>query len=809
MQKTVLFILFVILSFSVVKGQQVTIKGQVVDAKTDMTLPFVNISDEEGKTGAVSDVDGLFSITLPSKTCCLKLSYVGYESKKYKVDYSKELQLIRMNVKPVELEEVKIVPGENPAVRIIKLAIEHVDQNNPKNLKEFSYISYDKMVVSVDSPESEKSDSVNPDLSDKEIKKIIDQHDFFLMETVTRRNYLRPGLNQEKVLATKVSGLKNPVMLFILSQLQSASFYDKQINIVGNKYVNPVSKGALNKYFFLLEDTVFNARGDTVFVITFRPKLHKKFDGLKGVFYINSDGWAIQNVVAQPLKDTNKAVITIHQSYRKIDSVWFPSQFKTDIVFKKIDVAAGDKKYPTVAKGTSYIKDVNLHPGLKKRDFGLYVLEVDPDAAKRDEEFWNKYRNDSLIERDKETYRIVDSLGKASNFGGTITFIQSMMTGTIPLGPLSIDLKSLIRYNVYEGFYLGLGLHTNRNFSKILRFGGFVGYGFKDEKIKYGVDASVMFHKATESRITVEYFYRPLESGGVRYFSDRHRELSPESFGDFFVSRKNLTKSTALNYSFRLRPLRDFHWDIGFAIEEKQAYGDYIFMPLQDLQKPQVYKFTKLNLEFRFAFREKIIQTPKRTVSMGSKYPVVTFRYTQGFKNVIESDVKFSRFDLRVTDKVETNFYGQFIWTLNFGYVVGSPPASELFAVRGTYRLFTLYAPNTFGTMATNEFLSDRYAALFLTWDFEDLLVSAGYWNPRLMLLTNIGIGSLSNPQDHLNYDFKTMEKGYFESGFVVRKLLDIKIVDFGLGIMFRYGPYSLPKTKDNFAYKLSIYYGL
>ena len=791
-----------------VHSQSVTVKGKVVDENTGIPLAFVNITIAEGTTGTYSDIDGLFSIKVPENECCLKFTYIGYKDTIYRINYSKKFQRVKLELQPFELEEVVILPDENPAHRIIKNAIENIKRNNPENLKEFSYTSYDKLIVTVDAPELVKKEQALLDSSEKVLRNTLDKHDMFLMETVIRRNHLKPGFNQEKVLATRASGLKDPAMVFMISKLQSTSFYKPTINILGKDYVNPISNGSLNKYFFLLEDTLFNKSGDTTFVISFRPGLKKKFSGLEGFVYINSDGWAIQNVKAQTIKDTSGMVVTIQQSYKKIDSVWFPSQLNTDILFKNFKMNLGGKKYPTVAKGTSYIKDVDLHPGLRRRDFGLYNTEIEPDAASRSEDFWNKYRNDSLTVRDKETYRVVDSLGKASNFDKKLAFLQSMMTGKIPLGPVSIDLNSLFRYNVYEGFYIGVGAHTNNKFSKNLRFGGFVGYGFGDKKIKYGADISLMVHKATESVIAAEYYEKPLESGGVSFFSDKNRELSPDNFGDFFVERKNLTMGFEADYSFRLRPLKYFKWNIGFLYQKKQAYGEYLFSPMEFTGFPQIYLFSKIVFGFRFAFREKVLQTTKGQIVIGSKYPVISFKFTQGLKNVLNSDFKYSKVDIRVQNKVKTKYYGNLIWNLNLGYVFGNIPATDLYAVRGTYRIFTLYAPYTFGTMKPNEFLSDKYASLFLTWDFKDLLVNIGKWKPRLLLLTNIGIGSLKHPENHINYDFKTMEKGFFESGFVIRKLLDIKIVDLGLGIMYRYGPYSLEKTGDNFAYKVSIFYG-
>jgi len=111
--------------------------------------------------------------------------------------------------------------------------------------------------------------------------------------------------------------------------------------------------------------------------------------------------------------------------------------------------------------------------------------------------------------------------------------------------------------------------------------------------------------------------------------------------------------------------------------------------------------------------------------------------------------------------------------------------------------------------MRSNEFLSDKYVSLFLSHNFGKLLFREGkLFNPQLMLVTNIAFGMLSNPENHHNYDFNTLEKGYYESGFLIRKILDFSIYDLGLVVLYRYGPYGFDNVSKNFAYKISLFYG-
>lgn len=62
-----------------VKQQSVSVKGKVTDNLGD-PLPGVNIVMKgDSKVGAVSDIDGNFSITVPSSNQTLVFSYVGFE----------------------------------------------------------------------------------------------------------------------------------------------------------------------------------------------------------------------------------------------------------------------------------------------------------------------------------------------------------------------------------------------------------------------------------------------------------------------------------------------------------------------------------------------------------------------------------------------------------------------------------------------------------------------------------------------------------------------------------------------------------
>jgi hypothetical protein len=794
-----------------VQAQNFVVKGVVKDKKNKEPLAFVNITTTDGSRGVTTDIDGKFHISLREKTCCLKLTYVGYEALEYKIRTSKKKQEIFLKEKTYELSEVEIFPGVNPAHRIIQNVIDNRDLNNPEKLNAFTYTSYDKMIVTVDADSLMQRDTSLLDSSEMKMKQFLEKQDIFIMETVTERKYKSPDLNQETVLATRVSGLKDPMMAFMISQLQSTSFYDELISIAGKNYINPISRGSTKKYFFLIEDTTYTATNDTVFIISYRPMRNTNFDGMKGFLSINTKRWAIQNVKAEPLQDSMGIVIKIQQAYEFIQDHWFPVQLNTDIIFTQMQASTGTKSYKLVGKGHSYIRDIDLSANLKKREFGYHEVEIEADASKKKGEFWREYRVDSLTDRERETYRFMDSIGKAQNFDKMASTVQMLLIGKIPFWIFNINMGQIIHYNGYEGLYLGLGLQTNDRFSKIVSLGGFGGYGFKDKKFKYGGNISVKVHKRSESVIHLEAYNKVTQSGGVQFFDDRFKAWQTQNFYQFFTRRMNPTIGGELAYSFRLKPMRDFKWNLGFRIQNKEAYQNYFFGTANEdiIHGKTEFNFTEAFIGFRFAYRERVIETTKGQISFGSKYPVVYLSYTHGITGFLNGEFAFDRFDLKVEGSHYIKYLGDFSFRLMAGLILGELPASNLYDGNGTYREFALYAPFSFGTMRSNEFLSDKYIALFLSHSFGKLLFKEGkLFNPQFMLLTNIAFGSLGHSENHHNYDFNTLEKGYYESGLLIRKLLDFKVYDLGIGVMYRYGPYGFDNVSKNFAYKISLFYG-
>jgi hypothetical protein len=77
-------------------------------------------------------------------------------------------------------------------------------------------------------PESDsipQIDSLAADSSYIRAKDFFNKQHLFIMESVVKRSFRFPSDNYNKVIASRVSGLKDPLFVFLISQLQSTTFY--------------------------------------------------------------------------------------------------------------------------------------------------------------------------------------------------------------------------------------------------------------------------------------------------------------------------------------------------------------------------------------------------------------------------------------------------------------------------------------------------------------------------------------------------------------------------------------------------------
>ncbi len=814
----VLILLSLFLLPSLLSAQE-SIRGRIFDKKTGEALPFVNIVYNSRGQGIVSGIDGSFEIKNRGIIEFLEFSYVGYHGKLIPSEDIRGRNIrVELEQTSYKIEEVIITPGINPAHRIIHEVLHNRKRNDPEELNSFSYNSYNKFLLTAnkdslseikaaydlgkDSLPQTKADSSIVDLLD-----FFDKQHLFIMESVSERKFLHPGRNKELILASRVSGFQDPSFALLATQLQSFSFYKNVFNIFDKKYLNPISPGSTSKYYFEIRDTLFTEEFDTVFIITCRPFKNRNFDGLTGVLQINSRNYAIQNVLAEASEPQDAFRVSIQQNYRLIDSLrWFPAQLNTRLYFKNATISAGGKNLMIIGKGITYLYDIQINPDLNRKDFDNIALSTSPEAWHRSPEEWNQYRYIPLDSKDTATYKMIDSLGKESNFDRVLNILEAISTGYVPLGYFQLNYLQLINYNQYEGWRLGLELETSKKMSGLFTLGGFFAYGFRDEDWKYGGKLEIHPFRDNYQRIGVSAGIDTRGSGGIRYI-EKPSVLSSEFYRDYLVSRLDLVEYYSFYAYFRAS--RHFSFKPYYTRENRLSKYEYVFGPIHDTNNlPARTENKETGLSLKFAFKEQFIDPPRgNKISLGTDFPKFLLNISYGS---IEDYEDYRKFTARLSQRIRTRALGETSITAEAGLVDQSAlPAPYLFYNPGSYERFTIETVNSFASMRLNEFLSDRYLHLFFRHNFGYLLFRAGNFKPDIILAHHMGWGSLENTSLHEGISFKTMDKGFLESGILLNNLIRAQFLGYGIGVYYRYGPYSLQKTIDNFAFKFSVSFNL
>lgn len=781
------------------KSQGVAIKGVVSDAASNSPLAFVGVGIKGSATGTSSDIEGRFYLKADSMPVVLVFTYVGYEAKTVSITAAEATKTINITLKKkdLQLREVVVKAGPNPAEAIIKKVVNNRDKNDPEKLDAYTYTSYNKLILTANTDSLPK---IKSDTAREKAIKFFERNHLFLLETVTDKKFKAPNLSNEYITGIRASGFKDPTFMALATQLQSFSFYKEVFELGDKTYLNPVSRNSEGKYLFVLEDTLYEGV-DSVYVISFAPRRGKNFDAMTGVLYINTNGYAIQNVIARPFED-NDLGIKIQQKYELMQGKWFPVQLNTDLMFKNAQVNSAN----LVGIGRTYLSNIKIDPPLKRSEFLQIDLTVEPRATEKDDKFWEQNRPDTLDDREKHTYTVIDSIGQAQNFDKKIRSFVALSNGKIPIKSIDLEIDKLLRYNRYEGFRIGLGFHTNSRFSQVFTTGGYIGYGFSDKGFKWGADASVRIHRRSDLRLKASWISDVKEAGQPEIRGTRRPSYN-EVIRNSLVGQMDFLNRAEVNLSFRTPGYLQFNLFGNSTVDQaKYSYG-YLLTSGDTTTAKSRYTFTQAGVSIRFAFKEKLFDTGKILASLGTNYPVVYLQYTRGIAGVLGGEYTFNKVDLKADKTFTLKSLGRTGFSLWAGYIDRPAPYVLNYVSRANNLKGSFTASvNSFETMQMNEFLSDTYVNLFFRHNFQNLLFKSKKFRPQFVLITNAGWGILRQPQRHINQGFKTMEKVFLESGLIVNDVYRVNgITGLGFGIFYRYGAYALPTWKENLAVKLSL----
>jgi hypothetical protein len=429
---------------------------------------------------------------------------------------------------------------------------------------------------------------------------------------------------------------------------------------------------------------------------------------------------------------------------------------------------------------------------------------MDDHAGEQDDTFWKENRPAPLNHRESTTYAVLDSIGKEYHFDRLLSAMESLGKNRTSISVIDLDIARFASYNKYEGIRLGLGAYTNDKLIRNFSVGGYFGYGFKDERMKYGGEATLSLDKAKDWQISLRHQFDLRETGktALNYFNPKEF-----NFRNYIASQMDRIQQSSGSLS--LRTLRYARVNIllqNTRVDPQYAYH-FVSPETNSLTR---YTNTDLAINVRYAYKEKMIESLGQRISMGTKYPVLSLSYSRGL-DWFNGQFNYNKYEARLEQTIYFRNLGESKIRLNAGYVDKPLPYGLLFTGDGSFiRNFSVLVKNSFQTIEPYQFLSDQYFSIHYSHNFNSLLFHLGNWRPFITLHQNLGWGSLAHPEYHQDIEFQTREKGLYETGIQFDNLLRFKYLNvsymgFGAGVFVRYGPYAIGQFSEDVAFTFSM----
>lgn len=801
------YILFLLLygSVSFVFAQNYTL--QIKDRETNEPVPFVKITPQGGKP-SLADIDG--RIELATEIHSFELHCFGYRDTLIEFSGTK-LPVVYLTAAVSNLNQITVLPGENPAHRIMDQVIANRKKNDPLENDAFRYESYSKFIFDINRDKIDSVVSALPDTSSMKVMNFLDEQHILILESTSTREFSPPYYDKEEITAYKVSGFSNPALSTFANEMQGFSFYENQFNLLGKRYLNPIALGGTKRYLFVLEDTLVNGM-DTTYTIFYRPRKGKNFEGLTGRMYINTRGYAVEKVTASPYSDTTGTSILIVQEYQLLNGVkWFPSKLSTAIAFKglNVDLIAQDKTSINSyieGKGSTYIRTVNLNPtDLTKKRFNPVAVVTPSSAGSVSDSTWEKQREYPLTGKEKRTYFMMDSLSKAEDLERKLNGLSGLLEGKLTMGKINLDLTKIVNYREYEGVRLGLGLETSNNFSRRFRFGGYFGWGTTDKTWKYGGFTTVECAPRIGLRLHLRYHDDLLERGGMPFEKEGFSLNNSGFLRELYITNMEKQRLAEIALSAYVRP--NIKMIVNGNFQRIGFTDGYTYVDKLGSYSLQSTDLAETSLELTWNLFEKVMILGDKRISKGTRYPRIQLKVTKGWNGIATSQFDYWRFHTNIAQTIFFRGIGKWDINLTGSATQGDVPLFLLHVGNGTRMNWNVSVPNTFETMFPSEFYCQKQVALFTRLSFNAIQTKAKWNEPQFSFHHGVGVGVTENGYYSLFSSFGASDyrKGFWESGVSCNALFTNNLMGIGIAGFYRYGSYANADWKKNFVPKLTV----
>ena len=723
-----IFVPFLFLIFTCfISNAQIKISGQVLDTNNE-PLPYVNVYFKNTTKGVVTGFDGRFQLTTPKKRGKIEISFVGFETQSLKYSPKKTYFKVILKEASNVLDEVVIVTKpkkrlrkkENPAYRILKEVWSRKKKNGLKLTKAYQYKKLQTTEVGLNNLDS----LFLKNIFKKEYKKVLEQlppNDdginyyipLFLSETVTNV-YGNNDLNieREDVEAEKQDGVNKDGFVFerMSNTFNDIDIHKNNIQILRKSFVSPISTTGFETYDYVLHDSI-TVNNKKKYTIYFFPRRNGDL-AFEGFLWVADKNFSVTKIKMKINKDINLNFVrklSFEKEFTiKDDSIYLP---KTDIYSGDFTLTDKDDKNKglTIKKTSSYSNYI-FDRKLTDEFYTGKILRFKPKQFQQNNIYWDSISNSTAK---KDTYKLIHSVKNQKKIKQISGILNTASTGYFNLGnniQFGQYWNTIVRNSV-EGLKIKLGFRTFKTTDDRFRISGFVGYGTKDKRYKFGTEAKYLVSYKPRIAVGASYLQDVEQLGGKLLNTNglNANVFDPNALfsrgENFFLSH---VSRTALKFDIELK--KNLHFGISAAhniiksASPKDFTVDYfddnntIQSEVTDVSTDIYIAYTPGRFEYGFGVEQK----------MGRNiFPSIVLNYHRGFKNFLNGDFNYDKIQFKYSQPILLGKLGLMIATVDGGKTFGKVPITLLSPIPAnqTYWL----TKNTFSLMNYYDFVTDTY----------------------------------------------------------------------------------------------------
>lgn len=724
------FFLFLFL-ISTQSFAQFVVKGKVTDSATGDPIPFASVLFKGTTVGISTDFEGNYSIETRALTDSISVTYLGYISDA-KVLQNQPEQTVNFQLKPsdFELEAFVFEAGENPAFDVIRKAVDRKNDFDKRNLKAYETNNYTKIEIDIDHVSEEFSqrkavqkvtavlDSIKQ-LTNDEGEKILP---VFFSETLSKFYFrTNPELKKEIVEKSRITGVGltdgSTTSQITGSAFQEYNFYKNWLNIVEKEFVSPIADGWKGFYDYDLVDSVLVGT-DSCYLLKVYP-LREQDLAFTGTIWINKETYALKQVDLTIPKEANLNFIERIKIQQELTPTsagpLIPSKTRVQIKIGQIT----PKTAGLLAKFYTSADSIKVGEA-KPTSFFNQAVTLKPDFDQASDQFWNENRQDVLSPEELAVLQMVDTLKKIPIVRFYSEGLKFIGTGYLDVGKIDLGpWPGFFNFNDVEGVRLGMGFRTNIKFSNKWLLNGYLGYGFKDNKLKYNGKVTRVLDRVHWTTLSIST-QKEIEQVGLEMASLQGNSifLAASRFGTLRRPYFSLLQKLEFQREF----FKGFLFYSNLTVMHFDPLYDFYYLEKGTGEYKSQFETTEAKVGLRYGKDEIIIINDNERISFGpSKWPIIELNYAKGM-NWLVGDINYSKINLYLYQRLNVGMFGVSRYEFNAGKVFGEVPYPILKNHLGNETLF--YTSAAFNTMNFNEFASDQYASLQYRHNFEGFLLN-------------------------------------------------------------------------------------